>query len=168
MEHPEPAWWKRSQAPSSFYWGPLEAIQSSPACYAANFDQCVYHDCGPETIGKAPARLPGFRMPMLAANLLSAGSNFRCNHPGGSHLSLKGKDELGRFRTSRKETYPTNMCKHIAAAIAYTIQSQFASPTECDANAEDTDASLAEDLWTFYCKETVSYTHLTLPTILLV
>eukprot|EP00959_Pyramimonas_sp_CCMP1952_P032537 682790-Pyramimonas_sp.AAC.1 len=45
------------------------------------------------------------------------------------------------------------MGRHTITVIVDTIQSQFASPTDCDVNAEDTDTSQVEDLLELFCKE---------------
>jgi len=155
-EHPLPPYW-RPQAPSSFYWEPIEALRSSPVCVTADFDQCVHHpsDTAPASIGRAPTRLIGLRMPCLAQRLTDTARKGWCHHPKGSHRSLQGKEKRdGKtvFRTNAKKTYPALMCSHLAASIAASIARIHTDiGSEADVISPD-DPDLVKDLWTFYVK----------------
>ena len=72
-----------------------------------------------------PTTLMLVRLPWLRCQIQALGRVGRCPHPKGTHISLKGRDSAGHFRTSIAKIYPAAMNAAIAHALAVFVQQTF-------------------------------------------
>ena len=114
IEHPAYPIWAQAHQPASLWSSrALRLLRQLACCQVVTFDQCVF-----ACAARKPTSLLLVRLPSMVEAIHRRGLMGRCPHPKGWHVSLRGRDESGAFRTSIAKIYPVALNNALADAIA--------------------------------------------------
>eukprot|EP00435_Cladocopium_sp_Y103_P032495 s3994_g8.t1 len=121
IEHPAFPIWARHLRPVSIW--SSQAVRWLKRLHCSSvvtFDQCIF-----ACEARKPTTLLLVRLPHLRDFILQLGDHGRCAHPVGTHVTLRGRDDSGSFRTAIAKVYPPAMNAALAKAIIQFVQDTF-------------------------------------------
>eukprot|EP00435_Cladocopium_sp_Y103_P026129 s702_g6.t1 len=121
IEHPAFPIWARHLRPVSIW--SSQAVRWLKRLHCSSivtFDQCIF-----ACEARKPTTLLLVRLPHLRDFILQLGDHGRCAHPVGTHVTLRGRDQSGSFRTAIAKVYPPAMNAALAKAIIQFVQDTF-------------------------------------------
>ena len=113
LEHPQyPTWCADMDPPSIWALDAIRLLKGLNCCSIVSFDQCV---CG--AVAKKPTTLLLLRLPTIRHALLRKGRYGRCDHATKAHDILIGKQDNGKYQTSKAKVYPAGLNQVIGQAM---------------------------------------------------
>eukprot|EP00435_Cladocopium_sp_Y103_P010921 s3128_g2.t2 len=141
VEHPAFPLWARHHRPVSIWSSQVMRWLKRLHCSSiVTYDQCIF-----ACEARKPTTLLLIRLPHLRDYIMQLGDHGRCAHPAGTHVTLRGRDQNGSFKTAIAKVYPPAMNEAIARAIIQFVQETFEAGACTDPLPADLAALLSFD-----------------------